>query len=72
MDLDAIEDVYDDTLEAQADEYRTEPPFQLQGSYRNMARLAEKILPVMSDDEIEDDDGNDVDDHDCRGGRTRR
>ena len=38
---------------AQADEYRTEPPFQLQGSYRNMARLAEKILPVMSDDEIE-------------------
>jgi hypothetical protein len=38
---------------AQADEYRTEPPFQLQGSYRNMARLAEKILPIMSDDEIE-------------------
>jgi MoxR-like ATPase len=36
-----------------ADEYRTEPPFQLQGSYRNMARLAEKILPVMNDAEIE-------------------
>ena len=36
-----------------ADEYRVEPPFQLQGSYRNMARLAEKILPVMNDDEIE-------------------
>jgi len=36
-----------------ADEYRVEPPFQLQGSYRNMARLAEKILPVMNDAEIE-------------------
>jgi len=35
------------------DEYRTEPPFQLQGSYRNMAKLAEKILPVMNDAEIE-------------------
>jgi hypothetical protein len=36
-----------------ADEYRTEPPFQLQGSYRNMARLAEKIQPVMNAEEIE-------------------
>ena len=27
---------------AQSDEYRTEPPFKLQGSYRNMNRIAEK------------------------------
>jgi len=38
---------------AQADEYRTEPPFKLQGSYRNMNRIAEKLLPIMSDDEVE-------------------
>lgn len=36
-----------------ADEFRTEPAFQLQGSYRNMARLAEKIVPVMNADEIQ-------------------
>ena len=35
------------------DAFRTEPPFQLQGSYRNMNRLAEKVLPIMSDDEVE-------------------
>jgi hypothetical protein len=35
------------------DKYRTEPPFLLQGSYRNMNRIAEKILPVMNDSEIE-------------------
>ena len=38
---------------AQHDDYRTEPPFLLQGSYRNMNRIAEKVLPVMNDDEIE-------------------
>ncbi|MBN2528958.1 MAG: DNA repair ATPase [Deltaproteobacteria bacterium] len=38
---------------AQSDEYRTEPPFKLQGSYRNMNRLAEKVLPIMNDDELE-------------------
>ncbi len=37
----------------QADAYRTEPPFLLQGSYRNMNRLAEKIVPVMNDAELE-------------------
>ncbi len=37
---------------AQADEYRTEPPFKLQGSYRNMNRIAEKILPIMTDEEV--------------------
>ncbi len=38
---------------AQADEYRTEPPFKLQGSYRNMNRMAEKVLPIMTDEEVE-------------------
>ncbi len=37
---------------AQEDAYRTEPPFKLQGSYRNMSKLAEKIVPVMSDAEL--------------------
>jgi hypothetical protein len=39
---------------AQADEYRTEPPFKLQGSYRNMNKLAEKVVPVMNAQELED------------------
>ncbi|NYI96662.1 hypothetical protein HNR12_002939 [Streptomonospora nanhaiensis] len=38
---------------AQAEESRTEPAFRLQGSYRNMNRLAEKIVPVMNDAELE-------------------
>jgi hypothetical protein len=38
---------------AQADDYRTEPPFKLQGSYRNMNRIAEKVVPVMNDMEVE-------------------
>jgi hypothetical protein len=38
---------------AQSDDYRTEPAFKLQGSYRNMNRLAEKIQPIMNDAEIE-------------------
>lgn len=38
---------------AQAEEYRTEPPFKMQGSYRNMNRMAEKILPIMNDAEVE-------------------
>nr|HPM57626.1 AAA family ATPase [Thermomonas sp.] len=37
---------------AQADKYRVEPPFKLQGSYRNMNKLAEKISPVMNDAEL--------------------
>ncbi|MEL6702928.1 MAG: DNA repair ATPase [Bacteroidota bacterium] len=36
---------------AQNDAYRTRPPFLLQGSYRNMNRLAEKVLPAMTDAE---------------------
>jgi hypothetical protein len=35
------------------DDYRTEPPFLLQGSYRNMNRIAEKVLPVMNAQELE-------------------
>ncbi len=38
---------------AQADEFRTEPPFRLQGSYRNMNRLAEKIVPLMNPAEVD-------------------
>jgi hypothetical protein len=37
---------------AQANEYRTEPSFKLQGSYRNMNRMAEKVVPIMNDDEL--------------------
>ncbi len=38
---------------ASADAYRTEPPFLLQGSYRNMARLASKLLPAMTTEEVD-------------------
>ena len=34
------------------EEYRTEPPFLLQGSYRNMNRIAERVVPVMNDGEL--------------------
>jgi DNA repair ATPase/dynein-related subfamily AAA family protein len=37
---------------AQTDASRTEPPFQLQGSYRNMNKLAEKVVPAMNDAEL--------------------
>ena len=38
---------------AQQDDYRTEPAFKLQGSYRNMNRIAERISPVMNDEELQ-------------------
>ena len=38
---------------AQQDAYRTEPPFKLQGSYRNMTKLAGKITALMRDDELD-------------------
>jgi SpoVK/Ycf46/Vps4 family AAA+-type ATPase len=38
---------------AQADAYRTEPSFKLQGSYRNMNRIAEKVASVMNDQELQ-------------------
>ncbi|WP_309109695.1 DNA repair ATPase [Saccharothrix sp.] len=37
---------------AQSDASRVEPPFRLQGSYRNMNKLAEKVVPVMNDAEL--------------------
>ncbi|MEI9747233.1 DNA repair ATPase [Moellerella wisconsensis] len=37
---------------AQSDKYRTEPPFKLQGSYRNMNKLSEKISSVMDSNEL--------------------
>ncbi len=37
---------------AMEDAYRTEPPFKLQGSYRNMNKIADKILPLMTDAEV--------------------
>ena len=37
---------------SQDDRFRTEPPFKLQGSYRNMNKLAEKIVPAMNDAEL--------------------
>ncbi|CAM5590471.1 AAA domain-containing protein OS=Streptomyces tendae OX=1932 GN=GUR47_18385 PE=4 SV=1 [Streptomyces tendae] len=36
---------------AQADDTRTEPAFRLQGSYRNMNKIAQRIRPVMNDAE---------------------
>ncbi|MBL4688888.1 MAG: DNA repair ATPase, partial [Nannocystaceae bacterium] len=41
------------------EKFRTEPRFQLQGSYRNMNKLAEKIVPAMNAEEL----SSLVDDH---------
>lgn len=38
---------------AQSDRSRTEPPFLLQGSYRNMARIAQRVVPAMDDTELD-------------------
>ena len=38
---------------AQADSFRTEPPFKLQGSYRNMNKLAEKVVSAMTPAELD-------------------
>ncbi|NOQ12951.1 MAG: AAA family ATPase [Methyloprofundus sp.] len=37
---------------AQDDNYRTEPAFKLQGSYRNMNKMSEKVSAVMNDQEL--------------------
>ena len=39
---------------AQEDKYRTQPRFLLQGSYRNMNKLGEKISAVMNDTELDE------------------
>lgn len=35
------------------DKYRTEPAFKLQGSYRNMAKLTERVVAAMTPAEVE-------------------
>ncbi len=35
------------------DKYRVEPAFKLQGSYRNMNKMTEKLVSVMNDNEIQ-------------------
>ncbi|MGW4031857.1 DNA repair ATPase [Streptomyces sp. NPDC004838] len=37
---------------ARADASRTEPPFRLQGSYRNLNRIVQRISPAMNDAEL--------------------
>jgi hypothetical protein len=37
---------------AMEDQYRVEPSFKLQGSYRNMNKIAEKIIPIMNEAEL--------------------
>ncbi|BDU50370.1 DNA repair ATPase [Haliovirga abyssi] len=37
---------------SQSEEYRVEPSFKLQGSYRNMNKISEKIIPIMNNDEL--------------------
>jgi hypothetical protein len=38
---------------AQDDRFRSEPPFKLQGSYRNMNKLAEKTVAAMTAEEVD-------------------
>ncbi len=38
---------------AMTDDYRTEPAFKLQGSYRNMNKLTEKVLPILNQKELD-------------------
>ncbi len=38
---------------AMEDQYRTEPSFKLQGSYRDMNKLIAKIVPIMNDEELQ-------------------
>ncbi len=38
---------------AQQEHYRAAPPFKLQGSYRNMTKLAGKVTALMRDDELD-------------------
>jgi len=39
---------------SQHNDYRTEPAFKLQGSYRNMTKMSEKILPLMTAEEVDE------------------
>lgn len=35
------------------DDYRTEPAFKLQGSYRDMSKLVTKVQPILSEAEVQ-------------------
>lgn len=37
----------------QAEEYRTEPAFKLQGSYRDMNKITEKLNPLLNEEELQ-------------------
>ncbi|WP_194778460.1 DNA repair ATPase [Pararhodonellum marinum] len=37
---------------AMSDDYRTEPPFKLQGSYRDMNKLMGMLVPILNDEEV--------------------
>ncbi|MFN3556183.1 MAG: DNA repair ATPase [Bacteroidales bacterium] len=37
---------------AMADDYRVEPPFKLQGSYRDMNKLMSQVVPILNDEEV--------------------
>jgi hypothetical protein len=47
----AVNDAYIASA-AQSDTTRTEPPFRLQGSYRNLNKMAQRVQPVMNDTEL--------------------
>lgn len=47
-----VNDLYIESAGMQ-DAYRTEPAFKLQGSYRNMSKLASKIVPLMNRQELQ-------------------
>ncbi|GAB2595924.1 hypothetical protein GCM10027168_30800 [Streptomyces capparidis] len=51
---------------ARTDATRTEPPFLLQGSYRTMNRIAERLVPAMDDAEL----SAVIDDHYAAEART--
>ena len=38
---------------AMEDDYRTEPSFKLQGSYRDMNKLVAKVVPIMNEEELQ-------------------
>ncbi|MBT0549935.1 DNA repair ATPase [Riemerella anatipestifer] len=38
---------------AMEDDYRTEPAFKLQGSYRDMSKLVTKVQPILSEAEVQ-------------------
>lgn len=39
---------------ASSEKYRSEPPFKLQGSYRNMNKMTEKVVAIMQENELQE------------------